>query len=94
MRWIPLQLKRRIQEQGGAGRNWPNTMHRYGWKWGRWPTVVALWFFGRSSRPVSLPEPDSFWLLELSMILGDLTGVSPEPWPGKSVCRHARCSWR
>ncbi|APD47026.1 MULTISPECIES: Eco57I restriction-modification methylase domain-containing protein [unclassified Synechococcus] len=78
--WIPLQLKDRIQEQEVLGRDVANTNARLRLKWAMdyW---CALWFWP-IKQAVSLPSRDS-WLLELSMILGDLEqGVSPEPGQG------------
>lgn len=74
--WTPLKLKDRIQEQEVQGRDVANTNARLRLKWAMdyW---VALWFWPiRQAR--SLPSRDT-WLLELSMILGDLEqGVTPE----------------
>ena len=74
--WTPLLLKDRIQEQEVQGRDVANTNARLRLKWAMdyW---VALWFW-----PIredgSLPSRDT-WLLELSMILGDLEqGITPE----------------
>ncbi|MCS5691079.1 hypothetical protein NZK33_03655 [Cyanobium sp. FGCU-6] len=74
--WIPLKLKDRIQEQEVLGRDVANTNARLRLKWAMdyW---VALWFWP-IRQAGSLPSRDT-WLLELSMILGDLEqGVAPE----------------
>jgi len=78
--WTPLRLKDRIQEQEVLGREVANTNARLRLKWAMdyW---VALWFWP-IRQAGSLPSRDT-WLLELSMILGDLEqGVSPEPGQG------------
>jgi hypothetical protein len=74
--WTPLKLKDRIQEQEVQGRDVANTNARLRLKWAMdyW---VALWFWP-IRQASSLPSRDT-WLLELSMILGDLEqGVAPE----------------
>lgn len=74
--WTPLLLKDRIQEQEVQGRDVANTNARLRLKWAMdyW---VALWFWPISESG-SLPSRDT-WLLELSMILGDLEqGITPE----------------
>ncbi|MCP9831871.1 hypothetical protein KBZ14_06060 [Synechococcus sp. HJ21-Hayes] len=74
--WTPLKLKDRIQEQEVLGRDVANTNARLRLKWAMdyW---VALWFWP-IRQAGSLPSRDT-WLLELSMILGDLEqGVTPE----------------
>jgi hypothetical protein len=74
--WTPLKLKDRIQEQEVQGRDVANTNARLRLKWAMdyW---VALWFWP-IQQAGSLPSRDT-WLLELSMILGDLEqGVAPE----------------
>ena len=74
--WIPLKLKDRIQEQEVLGRDVANTNARLRLKWAMdyW---CALWFWP-IRQAGSLPSRDT-WLLELSMILGDLEqGVAPE----------------
>ena len=74
--WTPLKLKDRIQEQEVQGRDVANTNARLRLKWAMdyW---VALWFWP-IRQAGSLPSRDS-WLVELSMILGDLEqGVAPE----------------
>jgi hypothetical protein len=78
--WTPLKLKDRIQEQEVQGRDVSNTNARLRLKWAMdyW---VALWFWP-IRQAGSLPSRDT-WLLELSMILGDLEqGISPEPGQG------------
>ncbi len=78
--WTPLKLKDRIQEQEVLGRDVANTNARLRLKWAMdyW---VALWFWP-IRQAGSLPSRDT-WLLELSMILGDLEqGVTPEPGQG------------
>jgi methylase of polypeptide subunit release factors len=74
--WTPLKLKDRIQDQEVLGRDVANTNARLRLKWAMdyW---CALWFWPiRQAK--SLPSRDT-WLLELSMILGDLEqGVTPE----------------
>lgn len=78
--WTPLKLKDRIQEQEVLGRDVANTNARLRLKWAMdyW---VALWFWP-IRQAGSLPSRDT-WLLELSMILGDLEqGISPEPGQG------------
>jgi hypothetical protein len=74
--WTPLKLKDRIQEQEVLGRDVANTNARLRLKWAMdyW---CALWFWP-IRQAGSLPSRDE-WLLELSMILGDLEqGVMPE----------------
>ena len=74
--WTPLKLKDRIQEQEVLGRDVANTNARLRLKWAMdyW---CALWFWP-IRQAESLPSRDT-WLLELSMILGDLEqGVTPE----------------
>ncbi|MBD2551585.1 hypothetical protein H6G65_18805 [Microcystis elabens FACHB-917] len=74
--WTPLRLKDRIQEQEVLGRNVRNTNARLRLKWAMdyW---CALWFWP-IHQAGSLPSRDA-WLLELSMILGDLEqGITPE----------------
>ncbi|MFQ6539405.1 MULTISPECIES: Eco57I restriction-modification methylase domain-containing protein [Aphanothece] len=74
--WTPLKLKDRIQEQEVLGRDVANTNARLRLKWAMdyW---CALWFWP-IRQAGSLPSRDT-WLLELSMILGDLEqGVAPE----------------
>ena len=74
--WTPLRVKDQIQEQEVYGRNVANTNARLRLKWAMdyW---VSLWFWPISQLK-SLPSRD-VWLLELSMILGDLEqGVTPE----------------
>ena len=74
--WTSLQLKDRIQEQEVLGRDVANTNARLRLKWAMdyW---CALWFWP-IRQAGSLPSRDE-WLLELSMILGDLEqGVAPE----------------
>jgi len=74
--WTPLKLKDRIQEQEVLGRDVANTNARLRLKWAMdyW---CALWFWP-IRQAGSLPSRDT-WLLELSMILGDLEqGVTPE----------------
>jgi len=78
--WTPLKLKDRIQEQEVLGRDVANTNARLRLKWAMdyW---CALWFWP-IRQAGSLPSRDT-WLLELSMILGDLEqGVTPEPGQG------------
>jgi hypothetical protein len=75
--WTPLTLKDRIQDQEVLGRDVANTNARLRLKWAMdyW---CALWFWP-IRQAASLPNRDS-WLLELSMILGDVEqGVSDEP---------------
>jgi methylase of polypeptide subunit release factors len=75
--WTPLNLKDRIQDQEVLGRDVANTNARLRLKWAMdyW---CALWFWPIRQAD-SLPSRDS-WLLELSMILGDVEqGVSDEP---------------
>ena len=75
--WTPLKLKDRIQDQEVLGRDVANTNARLRLKWAMdyW---CALWFWP-IRQAASLPSRDS-WLLELSMILGDVEqGVSDEP---------------
>jgi hypothetical protein len=74
--WTSLKLKDRIQEQEVNGRDVANTNARLRLKWAMdyW---VALWFWP-IRQAGSLPSRDT-WLLELSMILGDLEqGMAPE----------------
>lgn len=74
--WTPLKLKDRIQDQEVLGRDVANTNARLRLKWAMdyW---CALWFWP-IRQAGSLPSRDT-WLLELSMILGDLEqGVAPE----------------
>jgi hypothetical protein len=74
--WTPLTLKDRIQDQEVLGRDVANTNARLRLKWAMdyW---CALWFWPIRQAD-SLPSRDS-WLLELSMILGDVEqGVSVE----------------
>ena len=71
-----MKLKDRIQNQEVEGLNVANTNARIRLKWAMdyW---VALWFWPISEAE-TLPSRDN-WLLQLSMILGDLEqGVSPE----------------
>jgi hypothetical protein len=79
--WTSLKLKDRIQEQEVLGRDVANTNARLRLKWAMdyWS---ALWFWP-IHQAGSLPSRDS-WLLELSMILGDLEqGVAPELGQGQ-----------
>ncbi len=79
--WTPLRIKDRIQEQEVKGLDVANTNARLRLKWAMdyW---VALWFWP-ISQVGSLPCRDT-WLMELSMILGDLEqGVSPDLGQGK-----------
>ena len=79
--WTSLKLKDRIQEQEVNGRDVANTNARLRLKWAMdyWS---ALWFWP-IHQAVSLPSRDE-WLLELSMILGDLEqGVAPELGQGQ-----------
>ncbi|MCP9820005.1 hypothetical protein KBZ18_10935 [Synechococcus sp. Cruz-9H2] len=74
--WTPLKLKDRIQEQEVLGHNVVNTNARLRLKWAMdyW---TALWFWP-IRQAESLPNRNT-WMLELSMILGDLEqGVAPE----------------
>lgn len=74
--WTPLRLKDRIQEQEVLGTGVANTNARLRLKWAMdyW---CALWFWP-IRQAGSLPSRDT-WLLELSMILGDLEqGITPE----------------
>lgn len=74
--WTPLVLKDRIQEQEILGRDVTNTNARLRLKWAMdyW---VALWFWPIRQANL-LPSRDT-WLVELSMILGDLEqGVTPD----------------
>tara|TARA_Y100001968_G_scaffold330354_1_gene381995 strand:+ start:2869 stop:7731 length:4863 start_codon:yes stop_codon:yes gene_type:complete len=74
--WTPLKRKDRIQEQEVQGCNVNNTNARLRLKWAMdyW---VSLWFWPINQFRL-LPTRDS-WLLELSMILGDLEqGISSE----------------
>jgi hypothetical protein len=79
--WTSLKLKDRIQEQEVNGRDVANTNARLRLKWAMdyWS---ALWFWPIRQAD-SLPSRDT-WLLELSMILGDLEqGVAPELGQGQ-----------
>ena len=79
--WTSLKLKDRIQEQEVLGRDVANTNARLRLKWAMdyWS---ALWFWP-IHQAGSLPSRDT-WLLELSMILGDLEqGVAPELGQGQ-----------
>jgi len=79
--WTSLKLKDRIQEQEVNGRDVANTNARLRLKWAMdyWS---ALWFWPINQAD-SLPSRDT-WLLELSMILGDLEqGVAPELGQGQ-----------
>lgn len=79
--WTSLKLKDRIQEQEVLGRDVANTNARLRLKWAMdyWS---ALWFWPIRQAD-SLPSRDT-WLLELSMILGDLEqGVAPELGQGQ-----------
>jgi hypothetical protein len=79
--WTSLKLKDRIQEQEVHGRDVANTNARLRLKWAMdyWS---ALWFWP-INQAGSLPSRDT-WLLELSMILGDLEqGVAPELGQGQ-----------
>ena len=79
--WTSLKLKDRIQEQEVLGRDVANTNARLRLKWAMdyWS---ALWFWPIHQAD-SLPSRDT-WLLELSMILGDLEqGVAPELGQGQ-----------
>ncbi|WP_341879480.1 hypothetical protein [Synechococcus sp. UW140] len=79
--WTSLKLKDRIQEQEVNGRDVANTNARLRLKWAMdyWS---ALWFWP-IHQAGSLPSRDT-WLLELSMILGDLEqGVAPELGQGQ-----------
>ena len=74
--WIPLKLKDRIQEQEIQGHRVSNTNARLRLKWAMdyW---VSLWFWPISKADL-LPTRDD-WLIQLSMILGDLEqGISPD----------------
>jgi hypothetical protein len=74
--WTPLRLKDRIQEQEVLGHGVANTNARLRLKWAMdyW---CALWFWPIRQADM-LPSRDS-WLVELSMILGDLEqGITPE----------------
>lgn len=74
--WTPLKLKDRIQEQEVLGHGVANTNARLRLKWAMdyW---CALWFWP-IRQAGSLPSRDT-WLVELSMILGDLEqGITPE----------------
>ena len=85
--WTPLLLKDRIQEQEVQGRDVANTNARLRLKWAMdyW---VALWFWP-ISEDESLPSRDT-WLLELSMILGDLEQVHhPRTGARQSLCRYS-----
>jgi hypothetical protein len=79
--WTSLKLKDRIQEQEVNGRDVANTNARLRLKWAMdyWS---ALWFWP-INQAGTLPNRDT-WLLELSMILGDLEqGVAPELGQGQ-----------
>jgi len=79
--WTSLELKDRIQEQEVLGRDVANTNARLRLKWAMdyWS---ALWFWP-INQAGTLPSRDT-WLLELSMILGDLEqGVAPELGQGQ-----------
>jgi hypothetical protein len=74
--WTPLRLKDRIQEQEVLGQGVANTNARLRLKWAMdyW---CALWFWPIRQADM-LPSRDT-WLVELSMILGDLEqGITPE----------------
>jgi hypothetical protein len=74
--WTPLKLKDRIQEQEVLGHGVANTNARLRLKWAMdyW---CALWFWPIRQADM-LPSRDT-WLVELSMILGDLEqGITPE----------------
>ena len=74
--WTPLRLKDRIQDQEVLGRDVANTNARLRLKWAMdyW---VALWFWPIRQAAL-LPSRDE-WLMELSMILGDLEqGITPD----------------
>lgn len=74
--WTPLQRKDRIHQQEVAGKGVANANARLRLKWAMdyW---AALWFWPIQQAEL-LPSRDE-WLLELSMILGDLEqGVGPE----------------
>ena len=74
--WTPLQRKDRIHQQEVAGKGVANANARLRLKWAMdyW---TALWFWPIQQAGL-LPSRDE-WLLELSMILGDLEqGVGPE----------------
>ena len=74
--WMPLQRKDRIHAQEVAGHGVANANARLRLKWAMdyW---TALWFWPIQQAHL-LPSRDE-WLLELSMILGDLEqGVGPE----------------
>jgi hypothetical protein len=78
--WTPLKLKDRIQEQEVLGHGVANTNARLRLKWAMdyW---CALWFWP-IRQAETLPSRDT-WLMELSMILGDLEqGVTPEMGQG------------
>jgi hypothetical protein len=78
--WTPLRLKDRIQEQEVLGHGVANTNARLRLKWAMdyW---CALWFWPIRQADM-LPSRDT-WLVELSMILGDLEqGVTPEMGQG------------
>ena len=75
--WTPLHLKDRIQEQEVLGLGVANTNARLRLKWAMdyW---VSLWFWPICKANL-LPSRDSY-LVELSMILGDLEqGIAQEP---------------
>jgi hypothetical protein len=74
--WTPLRLKDRIQEQEVLGHGVANTNARLRLKWAMdyW---CALWFWPIRQADM-LPSRDT-WLVELSMILGDLEqGIGEE----------------
>jgi hypothetical protein len=74
--WTPLRLKDRIHDQEVLGKGVANTNARLRLKWAMdyW---VALWFWPIRQAGL-LPSRDE-WLMELSMILGDLEqGITPE----------------
>ena len=74
--WTPLQWKDRIHAQEVAGRGVANANARLRLKWAM-DCWTALWFWPIQQADL-LPSRDE-WLLELSMILGDLEqGVGPE----------------
>ncbi len=74
--WTPLQRKDRIHQQEVAGKGVANANARLRLKW-TMDYWAALWFWPIQQAEL-LPSRDE-WLLELSMILGDLEqGVGPE----------------
>ena len=97
--WIPLKLKDRIQEQEIHGYQVANTNARLRLKWAMdyW---VSLWFWPISKADL-LPNRDD-WLIQLSMILGDLEqGIShdlgqinlfPDTQP-KQLAANFRQAW-